>query len=80
MKVWVSAGPRSNTVPALLGESERTAQLRLQQDGLQLASSAEIRSADYPTGTVVAQNPLAQEQRRARGAAGESGRARAPRT
>ena len=29
----------------------------LQQDGLQLASSAEIRSADYPTGTVVAQNP-----------------------
>jgi len=57
VKVWVSAGPRSNTVPALLGESERTAQLRLQQDGLQLASSAEIRSADYPTGTVVAQNP-----------------------
>jgi serine/threonine-protein kinase len=57
VKVWVSAGPRSNTVPALLGESERTAQLRLQQDGLQLVSSAEIRSADYPTGTVVAQNP-----------------------
>ena len=57
VKVWVSAGPRSNTVPPLLGESERTAQLRLQQDGLQLASSAEIRSADYPAGTVVAQNP-----------------------
>jgi serine/threonine-protein kinase len=57
VKVWVSAGPRASTVPALLGESERTAQLRAQQDGLQLASLAEIRSADYPAGTVVAQNP-----------------------
>jgi len=60
VKVWVSAGPRSNVVPALLGESERTAQLRVQQDGLQLASLAEIRSADYPAGTVVAQNPSAR--------------------
>jgi len=60
VKVWVSAGPRSNIVPALLGESERTAQLRVQQDGLQLANVAEIRSADYPTGTVVAQNPPAK--------------------
>jgi beta-lactam-binding protein with PASTA domain len=57
VKVWVSAGPRASTVPALLGESERTAQLRAQQDGLQLAAIAEIRSADYPAGTVVAQNP-----------------------
>jgi eukaryotic-like serine/threonine-protein kinase len=60
VKVWVSAGPRSNVVPALLGESERTAQLRVQQDGLQLASIAEIRSSDYPAGTVVAQNPSAK--------------------
>ena len=57
VKVWVSAGPRASTVPALLGESERTAQLRAQQDGLQLAAIAEIRSADYPAGSVVAQNP-----------------------
>jgi beta-lactam-binding protein with PASTA domain len=57
VKVWVSAGPRANTVPALLGESERTAQLRVQQDGLQLASMAEIRSTDYAAGSVVAQDP-----------------------
>jgi serine/threonine-protein kinase len=57
VKVWVSGGPRAATVPALVGESERTAQLRAQQDGLQLASLAEIRSADYTAGTVVAQNP-----------------------
>jgi beta-lactam-binding protein with PASTA domain len=57
VKVWVSAGPRATLVPALLGESERTALLRAQQDGLQLAPVAEIRSADYPVGTVIAQNP-----------------------
>src|SRR6185436_2568064 len=57
VKVWVSGGPRSTLIPALSGESERTAQLRLQQDGLALASVAEIRSADYPAGTIVAQFP-----------------------
>jgi serine/threonine-protein kinase len=57
VKVWVSAGPRATKVPSLLGESERTAQLRAQQEGLQLASIAEVRSADYTTGAVVAQNP-----------------------
>jgi eukaryotic-like serine/threonine-protein kinase len=57
VKVWVSAGPRSTTIPELSGESERTAQLRLQQEGLGLASIAEIRSSDYPAGTIVAQFP-----------------------
>jgi eukaryotic-like serine/threonine-protein kinase len=57
VKVWVSGGPRSTSIPELSGESERTAQLRLQQEGLGLASIAEIRSADYPAGTIVAQFP-----------------------
>jgi eukaryotic-like serine/threonine-protein kinase len=57
VKVWISAGPRSNLVPNLTSESERTAQLRVQQEGLELASMAEIRSADYPTDAVVAQTP-----------------------
>ena len=57
VKVWVSSGPRATIVPALIGESERTAQLRLQQDGLQLAAVSEIRTTDYPAGTVVAQMP-----------------------
>jgi len=61
VKVWVSAGARATTVPMLLGESERTAQLRAQQDGLQLASVAEIRTTDYPAGTVVAQTPLPRQ-------------------
>ena len=60
VKVWVSAGPRSATVPALLGESPRTAELRARQDGLQLTSMAEVRSADYTADTIIAQNPPAK--------------------
>lgn len=57
VKVWVSAGPRATIMPSIIGESERTAQLRLQQEGLQLAAASEVRSADYPSGVVVAQTP-----------------------
>jgi serine/threonine-protein kinase len=60
VKVWVSAGPRSMIVPALAGESERTARLRLQQDGLELTSVAEVRSAEFPDGTVISQSPPPQ--------------------
>lgn len=61
VKVWVSGGPRAATVPAIVGESERTAQLRVRQDGLQLASIAEIRSGDYAAGSIVAQNPAPKQ-------------------
>src|SRR4029450_3485009 len=54
VKVWVSSGPRSATVPALLGESERGAEMRARQDGLQVASIAEVRSADYTADTIIA--------------------------
>jgi serine/threonine-protein kinase len=57
VKVWVSAGPRATVVPALLGESDRAAQYRLQQDGLELAGTSEIRSSEYPPDAVIAQNP-----------------------
>ncbi len=57
VKVWLSAGPRQAIVPALVGESERTAQLRLQQEAIQLADLSEIRSNEYPPGAVVAQEP-----------------------
>jgi beta-lactam-binding protein with PASTA domain len=41
----------------LTGESERAAQLRLQQDGLAVTSLAEVRSSDFPSGTIIAQEP-----------------------
>jgi hypothetical protein len=60
VKVWISAGPRSLAVPALLGESERAAELRVKQHGLELRAVAEIRSSEYPAGAVVAQSPPPQ--------------------
>src|SRR5947209_2472305 len=45
------------TIPPLTGETERTAQLRLQEDGLSLVGLAEVRSSEYPSGTVIAQEP-----------------------
>lgn len=57
VKVWLSAGPSASIVPNLVGESERTAQIRLQTVGLKLTGLAEIRSSEYPPDTVVAQWP-----------------------
>ena len=60
VKVWLSAGPRAATVPRLVGETERTAQLRLAQDGLALTGIAEIRSPSFAPDVVVAQMPPAK--------------------
>jgi beta-lactam-binding protein with PASTA domain len=62
VRAWISAGPRSNIVPGVVGESDRTAQLRVSQEGFIVGPTAEIRSADYPAGTVVAQNPPAKSK------------------
>jgi len=59
VRVWISAGPKRAIVPALVGQSERAAQIRLQQDGVSVSSVSEFRSADYPADVVVAQNPAA---------------------
>jgi beta-lactam-binding protein with PASTA domain len=60
VKVWLSAGARSATVPKLVGETERTAQLRLAQDGLTLTGVSEVRSERFAPDVVVAQMPPAK--------------------
>jgi serine/threonine-protein kinase len=57
IKVWLSAGPRATTVPLLVGQTQRTAELDVARDGLAIAGMAEIHSTDYPADTVVAQVP-----------------------
>src|SRR3954464_5588522 len=49
LRVWLSAGQRATTMPPLVGETERAAQLRLAQDGLTLVAVSEIRSHDLPS-------------------------------
>jgi serine/threonine-protein kinase len=57
IRVWLSAGPRTTTVPELVGQTERTARIRLQQDGVEIGSVSEFRSADYPADAVISQDP-----------------------
>jgi serine/threonine-protein kinase len=59
VRVWVSSGPRRTIVPPLIGQNERAAQTRLQQDGVTVSSVSEFRSSDYPADVVVAQDPAA---------------------
>jgi serine/threonine-protein kinase len=57
VKVWISGGPRATIVPALEGQPARSAEMRLKQDGFEIADIAEIRSADYTPDSVVSQEP-----------------------
>jgi serine/threonine-protein kinase len=65
IRVWLSSGPRSTTVPPLVGQTERTARMRLDQDGLEVATVSEFRSPDYAADAVVAQDPSPSSRARA---------------
>jgi serine/threonine-protein kinase len=60
VRVWLSAGPRSTTVPSVTGESQRAAEARLAAGGFPVRAVSEIRSQDYPADAVVAQQPPAK--------------------
>ena len=57
IRVWVSSGPRVTVVPGLVGQNERTARMRIDEEGIEVASISEFRSPDYPADAVVAQDP-----------------------
>lgn len=60
VRVWVSLGPRRLVVPAVEGESLRTARLKLEQAQLAVARVAEAGDG-APEGTVLVQQPPAGE-------------------
>ena len=62
IRVWLSAGAHIARAPSLLGETQRSAEIRLAQDGLVIGNVSEIRSALYPPDVVVAQDPPASTQ------------------
>jgi serine/threonine-protein kinase len=57
VRVWLSAGLRAASIPSLVGQTERSAQARLAQDGLELSGMSEIRSTAYTSDVVVSQDP-----------------------
>jgi serine/threonine-protein kinase len=57
VKVWLSSGRSAGAVPSLIGQSERGARARLQEDALGLRGVSEIRSGRYASDAVIAQEP-----------------------
>jgi len=60
VRVWLSAGARSATLPAVTGDTQRLAEARLSQSGIAVAAISEIRSEEYAADAVVAQQPPAK--------------------
>jgi eukaryotic-like serine/threonine-protein kinase len=57
VRVWLSEGARAARLPSLGGQTERSAQLRIAQDGLELVAVSEVRTDAFPPDVVVAQDP-----------------------
>jgi serine/threonine-protein kinase len=57
IRVWVSSGPRSIALPDLVGQSERSARIRVGEDGIEITAISEFRSPDYPADAVISQDP-----------------------
>jgi beta-lactam-binding protein with PASTA domain len=62
VRVVLSDGARIALAPSLLGETQRSAEIRVAQDGLLIGGVTEIRSAQYPPDVVVAQDPPPKTQ------------------
>jgi beta-lactam-binding protein with PASTA domain len=62
VRVWISAGAHIARAPNLLGETQRSAEIRVAQEGLQIGTVSEIRSGLYPPDVIVAQDPPATTQ------------------
>jgi serine/threonine-protein kinase len=62
VRVRVSDGQRDPIVPAVVGQAERTAEIILAQDNVEIAGRAEIRTTSYPAGTIVGQDPGAKDR------------------
>jgi eukaryotic-like serine/threonine-protein kinase len=57
IRVWVSAGAHIARAPSLIGETQRSAEIRVAQEGLLIGTVSEVRSALYAADVVVAQDP-----------------------
>lgn len=57
IRVWISAGAHVARAPNLIGETQRSAEIRVQQEGLLIGTVTEVRSALYPPDVIVAQDP-----------------------
>ncbi|HYB96657.1 MAG TPA: PASTA domain-containing protein [Vicinamibacterales bacterium] len=57
VRVWLSAGAHIARAPSLIGETQRSAEIRAAQEGLAIGAVSGIRSAAYAPDVIVAQDP-----------------------
>ena len=62
VRVRLSDGQRDPILPSVVDLPERTAEITLSGENIAIASRAEILSADYDQGAVVAQDPAAKRR------------------
>jgi eukaryotic-like serine/threonine-protein kinase len=62
VRVRLSEGQKDPIVPAVVGQAERTAEVILAQDQVEIGNRDEIRTTSYPADTVVAQDPGAKNR------------------
>jgi len=62
VRLRVSEGTHEPVVPAVVGMSERAAEITLLQEHVQVTARAEVNTYDYPPGVIVAQDPPAKSR------------------
>ena len=62
IRVRLSDGTRAPVLPSLVGIPERTAEITVSGDRVTIGYRAEIKSPDYAYGSIVAQDPPAQQR------------------
>lgn len=62
IRVRVSDGQQAPIVPVVVGQNERTAEMVLSDEKIEVGERVEIRTNAYATGVVVAQDPAPSQQ------------------
>jgi serine/threonine-protein kinase len=57
VRVRVSDGQRDPVLPSVVGQPERTAEMTLAQDKIEIGSRLDVRTANYAADTVIGQDP-----------------------
>jgi beta-lactam-binding protein with PASTA domain len=62
VRLRVSEGVRAPVIPAVVGMTERAAEMTLTQEHIQVTARAEVHTSQYDPGVVVAQDPPAKSR------------------
>jgi beta-lactam-binding protein with PASTA domain len=62
VRVRVSDGQHDPILPSVIGQADRTAEIVLTQEHVAIGSRAEVHTASYPGGVIIAQDPAPKDR------------------